>query len=291
LPGGPRSAKLALMHPMAIAAIGLGTGLMIGVAAGSMLRTAVTPAPKPELVAAPEGDEGDDDDALLAANAKLVSSLQECNRRLADLGQKRVAPPVAQPTATASSRMRGQGRRETTGPDWERYAKQGVVPYNIPCLRDTPFTPSERQLDRLGLAPQDGNVLRDAYQKSNQRVMAQLRPLCAKVLGSEQLADRVGASACMSAIVDGARKENPDKMRDALARVGEVNAGKRPPPEAGPALEPVEALMLAFTAESKAFEADLAATLGPEDAHRIAASRMLCSERGMVRAKLEPQQD
>ena len=280
------------MHPMAMAAIGLGTGLMIGVAAGSMLRRAFSPAPKPEPVAVPEADEGDDDD-LLAANAKLVGSLQECNRRLADLGQKRVSPPAAEPTATASAwaRMRERGRRETAGPDWERYAKQGVVPYNIPCLRDTPFAPSARQLDRLGLAPQDANVLRDAYQKSNQRVMAQMRPLCAKVLGSEQLADRVGASACMSAIVDGARKENPDKMHDALARVGEVNAGKRPAPEAGQGLEPVEALMLAFTGESKAFEADLAATLGPEDAHRIAASRMLCSERGMVRAKQEPQQD
>jgi hypothetical protein len=278
------------MHPMAIAAIGLGTGIMIGVAAGSMLRTGVSPA-KPEPIVAPEADEGDDEDALLAANAKLVGSLQECNRRLSDLGQKRVNPPTPQPTAMASTRARERGRREAAGPDWERYAKQGVVPYNIPCLRETPFAPSQRQLDRLGLAPQDANVLRDAYQKSNQRVMAQLKPLCAKVLGSEQLADRVGSSACMSAIVDGARKDNPDKMRDALARVGEVNAGKRPPPDTGQALDPVEALMLAFTGESKAFEADLAATLGPEDAHRIATSRMLCSERGMVRAKQEPQQD
>jgi len=276
-----------------MAAIGLGTGIMIGVVAASMLRTAMAPAPKPEPMAAPEGDEGDDNDALLAANANLVSSLQECNRRLGDLGQKRVAPPAAQPAATASSRGRGQGqgRREVTGQDWERYAKQGIVPYNVPCLRETPFTPSPRQLDRLGLAPQDAAVLHNAYQKSNERVMAQLKPLCAKVLGNGELADRVGASACMSAIVDSARKENPDKMRDALARVGEVNAGKRPPPDSGQGLEPVEALMLAFTGESKAFEADLAATLGPEDAHRIASSRTLCSERGVVRAKPEPQQD
>jgi hypothetical protein len=276
------------MHSLTIAAIGLGTGLMLGVAAASMLGTAFSRAPKREPAAMPDGDDGDDDDALLAANAKLALSLQECNRRLSDLGQTRITPPAAvQPTATASTRMREQGRREATGPDWDRYAKQGVVPYNIPCLRDTPFSPSQRQLDRLGLAPHDSGVLRDAYQKSNQRVMAQLKPLCSKVLGSETLADRVGASACMSAIVDGARKENPDKMREALARVAEVNAGKRPPPAPGPLLEPVEALMLAFTAESKAFEADLAATLGPEDAHRIAGSRMLCSERGMVRAKQE----
>jgi hypothetical protein len=279
------------MQPLTMAAIGLGTGIMIGVAAGSMLRTAMAPAPRPEPIAAPEVEEGDDNDALLAANANLVSSLQECNRRLGDLGQKRVAPPAAQPATTASSRGRGQGRREVTGQDWERYAKQGIVPYSVPCLRETPFTPSQRQLDRLGLAPQDAAVLRNAYQKSNERVMAQLKPLCAKVLGNGELADRVGASACMSAIVDSARKENPDRMREALARVGEVNAGKRPPPDPSQGLEPVEALMLAFTGESKAFEADLAAALGPEDAHRIASSRTLCSERGVVRAKADPQQD
>jgi hypothetical protein len=276
---------------MATAAIALGTGLLIGVAAATMLRTAPPPRPSPELPA-PAAEEGDDDDALLAANANLVSSLQECNRRLVDLGQKRVTQPAPQPTATASNRSRvQQPRRETSSEDWERYAKQGVVPYNVPCLRETPFTPSQRQLDRLGLSPQDAAVLRDAYQKSNQRVMAQLKPLCAGVLGNEQIADRVGASACMSAVIDSARKENPDKMRDALSRVGEVNAGKRPRPDTSQALEPVEALMLAFSGESKAFEADLAASLGPEDAHRIAGSRTLCSERGTVRAKPDAPQD
>jgi hypothetical protein len=275
-----------------MAALGLGTGIMIGIAAGAMLRTAVTPAPKPEPVAVPEVDDSDDSEALLAANANLVSSLQECNRRLSDVGQKRVTAPTPQPTAASSSgRMRGQGRRETPPPDWDRYAKQGVVPYNVPCLRDTPFTPSARQLDRLGLAPQDAAVLRDAYKKSNERVMAQLKPLCAKVLGNNEVADRVGSSACMSAIVDSARKENPDKMRDALTRVAEVNGGKRAAPDPSKGVEPVEALMLAFTGESKAFEADLAAALGPEDAHRIASSRTLCSERGIVRARPDAPQD
>jgi hypothetical protein len=281
------------MHALAIAAIGAGTGIMIGVVAGSMFRTATPPRPEP--VAVPEAD-GDDDEALLAANANLVSSLQECNRRLSDLGQKRVAAPAPSATATASARRgdrdaRGERRRESAGPDWDRYAKQGVVPYNVPCLRDSPFTPNERQLNRLGLAPQDANVLRDAYQKSNQRVMAQLKPICTKVLGSAELADKVGSTACMSAIVDSARKENPDKMKEALTRVGEVNGGKRPPPDPSQALDPVEALMLAFTGESKAFEADLATALGPEDAHRIATSRTLCSERGIVRASPDPPRD
>ena len=68
-----------------------------------------------------------------------------------------------------------------------------------------------------------------------------------------------------------------------MSRVGEVNAGKRPRPAADAVLDPVEALMLAMTTEAKTFEADLAASLGPEDAQRV-ASRM-CMDRGMARAK------
>jgi hypothetical protein len=96
------------MHPWAMAAMGLGTGLMIGVAAASIVRAAFAPAPKPEPVLVPESLEGDDDESILAANARLVGSLQECNRRLSDLGQKRVAqPPAAQPAPTTSNRLRG----------------------------------------------------------------------------------------------------------------------------------------------------------------------------------------
>jgi hypothetical protein len=61
--------------------------------------------------------------------------------------------------------------------------------------------------------------------------------------------------------------------------------------KSGEGLETVEALMLAMTEESKSFERDLAAQLGPEEAARIASSRMLCSERGTVRASDAPQRD
>jgi hypothetical protein len=189
----------------------------------------------------------------------------------------------ASPSAMASRAPRGEGRGERTPADWERFAKEGIVPYSVPCIRDTPFTPSERQLDRFGLAPHDAAMLRDAYAKSNERMLAQLKPLCGRVLGNEQLPDRIGPQACISAIIDGSRKENADKMQQALTRVGEVNAGKRASPTPGAALEPVEALMLAMTTEAKTFESDLAANLGPEDAHRI-ATRM-CRDRGTARAK------
>ena len=269
--------------------LGMVVGLLVGLGGGAVLAKLLDlPAPPKVVASQPiELDDGDDEESLMAANANLVSSLQECNRRLADLGQKRVGPApeqvaAARPAPSAGRGQRGE-RRERTAADWERLAKEGVVPYSVPCIRDTPFTPSQRQLDRFGLAPQDASVLRDAYAKSNERMLAQLKLFCAQVLGNDKLPDRVGAQTCISAIIEGARRENPDKMQAALGRVGEVNAGKRPPPASDAALEPVEALMLAMTTESKKFESDLTASLGPDDARRI-ASRM-CSERGTARAK------
>jgi len=232
----------------------------------------------------PEANEGDDEETWIAANANLVSSLQECNRRLANAGAARAVPP---PSASPSPRPLASARRERGGERGaspsERFARDGALPYSMPCIRDTPFTPSQRQLDRLGLAPADATTLRDAYAKSNERMLAQLKPLCAGVLGNDKLPDRVGPSACVSAIVDGARKENPDKMQEALARVAEVGSGKRPAPGPDAKLEPIEALMLAMSAESKAFESDVAASLGPEDARRVASR--LCTDRGTARAK------
>ncbi len=273
--------------------LALSAGLLLG-AAGATLLERAPPAPKLASSAAPrDTNETDDDDALLSANANLVSALQECNRRLTDLGQKHVGPS-AEPAAMASgpappgSRVsRAELRAERSAADWERFAKEGAVPYNVPCLHDTPFTPSQRQLDRFGLAPQDAAVLHDAYAKSNERMLAQLKPLCARVLGNDKLPDRIGPQACITAIIDGSRKDNSDKMQEALVRVAEVNAGKRPLPAGGAELEPAEALMLAMTGEAKKFESDLAASLGPEDARRV-ASRM-CMERGTARAKPAPQ--
>jgi hypothetical protein len=139
----------------------------------------------------------------------------------------------------------------------------------------------------LGLAPHDAASVHDAYVKSNARMLAQLRPLCARALGNEAALDRAGPTACIQAIIDGSRKENADKMHEALVKVAEVNAGRRPPPAPGSALEPIEELMLAMSAETKSFESDLAAALGPDDAARVAPH--LCVERGMARARPEPQ--
>jgi hypothetical protein len=73
-------------------------------------------------------------------------------------------------------------------------------------------------------------------------------------------------------------------------RVAEANAGK--PPTGGGANTnangagvDAEALLMAMTKEARAFEAELASKLGPEEAKRLAWAPEMCSDRTTVRAK------
>jgi hypothetical protein len=272
-------------------AVALASGVVLG--AGTVIAldaTVFKPAPRvvPEPVAAPPPVDPNDDDALEAANANLTASLAECNRRLREAGQKPLPAPAAAPVASAGveegggRRRRGEGRR--TGPltkeDWERHAEAGTVPYRIPCIRDTPYTPTDRDIERLGLAPDDAEAIRAAYEASNKRVTEQITPLCASVVGGAEIAQKIGPTACMKAIQDSSRRADPAKLKESLVAVAEVNAGKRESPTGD--RPPAEKLMLALTGESKAFEADLAARLGPEDAARVANARGLCQERGVA---------
>jgi hypothetical protein len=138
-------------------------------------------------------------------------------------------------------------------------------------------------MDRLGLAPQDGVAIREAYEQSNKRLADQIKPLCAQVLGSAEAAERVGPAACKDAIVSGARRTDPEGTRSAAVRVAEVNSGKRDAAQAGAGGSPFEQLMLVMTKEGKSFESDLAKRLGPDEAKRLAWAPEMCSDRTNVR--------
>ena len=78
-------------------------------------------------------------------------------------------------------------------------------------------------------------------------------------------------------IVDVARKKDRDASSEAMRQVGEIRAGKRPPPGPGDALDPTLEAFLALTGELSEFEADLAQSFGPEEAHRLAYSDEMCA--------------
>lgn len=166
-------------------------------------------------------------------------------------------------------------------------AQLGVVRVRIPCIRDTPWKPNERTVDRLGLAANDVKAIEEAYAASNKRVLDQIKPLCAKALGGAEVAEKVGATACIDAIQNSAKRADPKAAKDALSHAAEVQAGKRTAQAGGDTL-PLEQLANVLAGESRAFEADLAKKLGPEEAKRIANDPGMCAERRTLRTSDEP---
>jgi hypothetical protein len=262
-------------------AVAFGVGAIAGVVGAALVRSEPPPAPTPEASTPPPRRE---DDSLMAANTRLVSSLQDCNRRLVQLDARptasacvcpsaappaSAAPPPPPPTASARTDRRGPYSRE----DWEKFAQQGIVPYRIPCANEAAAPLPE------GLG-ENAYPVRELYAASNRRVLAQMAPLCASAVG--EAAERLGPNGCLKAIIDYARKDNAERLRQTLVRVDEINSGKLAPPSPLTGVDTIEALLLGITAESKALHTDLSARLGPDEADRVYNARGPCSERGFV---------
>jgi len=156
---------------IAAAAAGVAVGLLVASAAWSLQRPPAHARPDP---ATADGS-GDDIEAMRAANAKLAESLAEADRTIAALREQSPTPAPARPEEPVAADDAGRGRRrgrggEPTTEDWERMAQVGAVRVRVPCMRDKPWSPNARTLDRLGLAPGDATTIRDAYESSNRRM-------------------------------------------------------------------------------------------------------------------------
>ncbi|MBX3208578.1 MAG: hypothetical protein KF764_26330 [Labilithrix sp.] len=162
--------------------------------------------------------------------------------------------------------------------DWKELAKDGTIKFQMPCLKvkGEPWSPSPEKLNALGLAPQDAVTLKDAYGRSTQRVWSALKPLCAAAIGSAEVAEKLGPDTCIHLVLDLESDRDGDAARQARKQVGEIRAGARPMPGPNEAVHPVLKLFLTTTGENRNFEADLAQSFGPEEAHRIVYSDELC---------------
>jgi len=162
--------------------------------------------------------------------------------------------------------------------DWKKLAAEGRIKYRIPCIVPTElgYTTSQAQLDHLGLSPDDGKTLDEAHRRSNARIWATVRPWCLKSVKDASVVDRLGAMACIRVIEQDAVANDRMAVWDAHHQVAEVHAGLRPSPAPGQSPSPLFEVYLALTSEGQLFEADLAESVGPEDAKRLARS-LSCS--------------
>jgi len=222
-----------------------------------------------------------EDDPMLRANANLAASVKEYKKRLESIEaerrrlEERLELANAQLGATDAGPPSPNKAYDLSNEDWNELAKEGTVKFRMPCSNEKGWVPSTAQRDNLGLAPDDVEVLRDAYARSYARVWADIRPICAEVL-SPEVADKLGPTNCPNAIVSILTSSDWARLSKTMRDVAEMRAGTQPLPAQPPA-DPVTRVFLRWTAEMGLLEQDLAAQLGPEQAHRIVYSDSICA--------------
>jgi hypothetical protein len=224
------------------------------------------------------------DDPLMAANASLADSVRLYKTRLEAIeAEKRtleidLADVQKKLAAEQDSAAAGSQRSEfdLSQDDWKELAKKGGVKMRIPCKGPSGFDYSAGSLAKLGLPPQDGPLIAKAMEASYKRTWSIIRPLCAEAIGGADLADRLGRETCRTLITDVASHKDSVAAEEAVRLVAEIRAGERPMPGPNDPMNPVERMNLALTGETKLIEAELAQSLGPDEAHRIVFDETGC---------------
>ena len=174
---------------------------------------------------------------------------------------------------------------DLTTEDWKQMAEQATVKYRVPCAA-AEWAPTDQNLAQLGLAPEDYDVVRDAFANSAARQHEALLPLCAAALGDRvEVARALNLQSCMALIFSTA-SERAESARQSARNVATFMAGEGPRPNDEAAL--TERVFLALAQESRRFEDELASAFGPEEAHRITFSDLLCFSRSSYSYGAEP---
>jgi hypothetical protein len=158
--------------------------------------------------------------------------------------------------------------------DWKRLAAERKVKYRVPCMLPVggAFKLPDAELDDLGLTPEDGDALPEAYRRSNVRVWTVVQPLCLEAVGLPDVVEMLGLSNCLRVVDQAATKRDSKATLEARRQVAEVHAGMRTSPDPSLAKHPVFVANMALTSEARLFETDLAESFGPDEARRIARS-------------------
>lgn len=223
-------------------------------------------------------------DALSSANENLARDIADLNRKLsaiekekAKLQQQLTNAEVELAKQTDAAAPRTRPEFDLDKEDWAELAKSGSVKFRVPCMRPQGWKPGPETLDRLGLSPDDSEPIQAAYQRSFERLWKTIGPLCAKAVGSEEVAEVIGPDSCTHVVMDVARRKDRESATEAMRAISEVRAGLAPPPSDELRQHPVFQVFWALTSELPEFERDLAQSLGPDEARRLAYSDEICA--------------
>lgn len=221
--------------------------------------------------------------ALENANRNLVGTVSDVKRRLETIeAQKK---ELEAKLAAAEQKLAAENRANDAAPAKNDFdlsqdelvslAKEGTLKYRYPCSKSS-YKPDAEAIQKLGLAPQDGETITDAYRKVAQWREANMRSVCQEVIGKSDLSERMPVDSCLHLVSDFLAETDPKARRDAQQLAVDIRAGLKPMPGPNEKLPALTRLMLASVQQLKVFEDELGKSFGPAEAHRITYSDALC---------------
>jgi hypothetical protein len=272
---GVYEGKVAVSH--AGQSVDLVAGQSAQAGPGGVRRVAGGPAdivsPDPAAASGTEGEQ-----ALTAANANLADTVRDYRRKLEaiEAQKKKLEKELADAQLKLTDGGPMKSEYDLSPQDWKDLAKEGEVRMRLPCGGPKgDYSVSASDLNKLGLAPQDGPLLQAAYQQSHARSWGVIEPLCSQALGGADVT-HVGQQACVSILMNQASEKNAATYDEDVREVAEILAGTRPPPAPGAAVDPLMTAYLALARETQNIQSDLSQSIGPDDARRAVFAEQGC---------------
>lgn len=267
--------KVAVSHAQERVVLAAGESAMASDAEG----VSVTSADGTEA----NGGTNASESALENANRNLVGTVSDVKKRLETIESQK--KELEAKLAAAEQKLAAENRANDAAPSKNDFdltqdelvslAKEGTLKYRYPCSKSS-YKPDAEAIQKLGLAPQDGETITEAYRKVGQWREANMRSVCQEVIGKSDLSDRMPVDSCLHLVSDFLAETDPKARRDAQQLAVDIRAGIKPMPGPNEKLPALTRLMLASVQQLKVFEDELTKSFGPAEAHRITYSDALC---------------
>jgi hypothetical protein len=227
-----------------------------------------------ESIPRPHTTDGDDRDPAMLANANLSDQVERYKQRLEAIGAEKAA--TEKQLAEAQTKLatiagkdgsaRARNDYDLSQDDWKKLAAEGTVKIQTPCTDMKTYDVSPSALANVGLPSSDAQPIHDALWDAALRRWSTVRALCAQGLrGNLQSAEDLGPEACEGLIEHMGHKDGGD-LEEQTRIAAEIRAGLVPMPPDPASLGLYTQLLLAQLSESQQIEAQLAKSIGPDDA-------------------------
>ncbi len=228
---------------------------------------------------------GEADRAFEHANGSLAEQVREYRRRLLTIEGEKQALATRLDETEEKLKKSGAGKVpeknefDLSKDDWAELAKNGTIKIATPCNASKYWEPTPEKLDKMGLQPTDGPIIKEAFRSTNEWMKTRIRATCVQVIGKEDIVDKLGPADCTKLALDIMQATGDEGLEEARYQIGEIQAGLRPPPKEGEKVHPLLSMMLPLAQGQSIFEGKLAEHFGPEEAHRLAFADEMCRSR------------